>query len=112
MSPIFVAAGPYVFLREGVRPMTLAAIVISLEGVRCSRLATPDWTDRRLLGDGLVLARAVVVGLHMVIGRKARRTVGNLPYITVVYVVAAVALLTESIISGTPMLGLPAETYF
>jgi drug/metabolite transporter (DMT)-like permease len=112
MSPIFVAVGSYVFLRERVGRITIAAIVISLTGGAILAFGDLDWTDRRLLGDGLALTGALVVGIHMVIGRKARRTVGNLPYITIVYVVAAVALLAAALVSGAPMLGLPAETYF
>jgi drug/metabolite transporter (DMT)-like permease len=112
MSPIFVAAGSVLFLRERVRRMTIAAIVISLVGGVTLAFGDLDWTDRRLLGDGLALSGAVVVGAHLLIGRKARRTVGNLPYITVVYATAAVALLAGALISGAPMIGLPAETYF
>jgi drug/metabolite transporter (DMT)-like permease len=112
MSPIFVAAGSLLFLREHVRPLTVAAIVISLAGGIVLAFGDLDWNDRRLLGDGLALSGAVIVGTHLVIGRKARRTVGNLPYITVVYVAAAIALLAGALISGAPMLGLPAETYF
>jgi drug/metabolite transporter (DMT)-like permease len=112
MSPIFVAIGSYLFLREHVKPITIAAIVISLTGGVILAFGDLDWTDRRLLGDGLALTGALVVGTHMLIGRKARRTVGNLPYITVVYVVAAIALLAGAIVSGAPMLGLPPETYF
>ncbi|MDA0799372.1 MAG: DMT family transporter [Chloroflexi bacterium] len=112
MSPIFVAAGSLIFLRERVRRMTIAAVAISLVGGVILAFGDLDWTDRRLLGDGLALSGAVAVGAHLLIGRKARRTVGNLPYITVVYITAAVALLAGALISGAPMLGLPAETYF
>lgn len=112
MAPIFVAAGSLILLREQVRPLTLAAIVISLAGGFVLAFGDLEWNGRQLLGDGLALSGAVIVGTHLVIGRMARRTVGNLPYITVVYVTAAVALLVGALVSGAPMLGLPAETYF
>lgn len=112
MSPIFVAVGSYVFLRERVGRLTMAAIVISLTGGAVLAFGDLDWSDRRLLGDALALSGALIVGMHMLIGRKARRNVGNLPYITVVYIVSAVALLAAALISGAPMLGLPSETYF
>ena len=112
MSPIFVAAGSHLVLRERVRPMTIAAIVISLAGGGVLAFGDLDWSDRRLLGDGLALTGAVVVGIHMLIGRKARRSVGNLPYVTVAYTAAAIALLAGALVSGAPMLGLPSGTYF
>jgi drug/metabolite transporter (DMT)-like permease len=111
MAPIFVAVGSHVFLRERARRMTVAAIAISLAGGVLLAFGDLDWSDRRLLGDGLALAGAITVGAHLLIGRKARRTVGNLPYITVVYLVAAAALLAAALASGAPMLGLPVETY-
>ena len=43
---------------------------------------------------------------------RVRASVPTLPYITIVYAVAAVALLVGAIGSGQQMLGLPAESYF
>lgn len=112
MSPIFVAAGSNLFLHERVKRTTIVAIAISLVGGCVLALGDLDWSDQRLLGDALALTGAVVLGAHMLIGRKARRSMGNLPYVTVVYIVAALALLVGVLVSGAPMLGLSLTTYF
>ena len=70
-----------------------------------------DGDGRRLLGDGLALAGAVAVSGYIILGRRIRRHVANLPYVTVVYSAAAVMLLAMAVGSGAPMLGLPVETY-
>ena len=58
------------------------------------------------------MAGAVAIGGYMLVGRRVRGRVGNLPYITVVYATAAAVLLVSAVASGAPMLGLSFETYF
>ena len=65
-----------------------------------------------MYGDALALGGAIAVSGYMLLGRRVRASVPTLPYITVVYAVAAVALLVGAIGSGQQMLGLPAESYF
>ena len=111
-TPVFVALASHLFLRERVSSLTAAAVALTLAGGAV--LAVGGWAgeERRLLGDGLALLGAIAVAGYILAGRRARSRIDNLPYVTVVYTVAAVALLIAAAGTGAPMLGLPAETYF
>ena len=102
----------HVYLRDRLRWLTTLAVVVSLAGGIV--IAAGDWAegDRRLYGDALALGGAIAVSGYMLLGRRVRASVPTLPYISVVYAVAAVALLVGAIGSGQQMLGLPAESYF
>ena len=111
-TPVFVAVVGHVFLSDKLRWVTTLAVVVSIAGGII--IAAGDWADgdRRLFGDALALAGAVAVGGYMLVGRRVRGHIPTLPYIAVVYAVAAVALLVGAIASGSQMLGLPPESYF
>ena len=111
-TPVFVAVVGHVFLSDRLRWATTLAVVVSITGGII--IATGDWAggDRRLFGDALALAGAVAVGGYMLVGRRVRPRIPTLPYIAIVYGVAAVALLVGAIASGAQMLGLPPESYF
>lgn len=111
-APVFVALASRFVLRERVGRITVLAVALSLAGGVV--LAGGDWDNsgRHLLGDGLAVVGAVTVAGYMLAGRSARGHVNNLPYVTVVYTVAGVALLVAALSSGAPMLGLPMESYF
>jgi drug/metabolite transporter (DMT)-like permease len=111
-APVFVVLATRFVLREQVGRITVLAVALSLAGGLV--LAAGDWdsSGRHLIGDGLAVVGAVTVAGYMLAGRSARGHVGNLPYVTVVYTVAGVALLVAAVSSGAPMLHLPLETYF
>jgi drug/metabolite transporter (DMT)-like permease len=111
-APVFVAAGSHLLLRERVGRLTAAAVAVSLAGGAVLALGAWDGESRRLMGDGLALMGAITVAAHMIVGRRLRRHIANLPYITIVYAIAGALLLGSAIASGAPMLGLSAETYF
>ena len=112
-TSVFVAVASHFWLRDRLDRLTIAAIVVSLAGGAFLAFGEWDGASRRLLGDALALTGAVLVGAHMLLGRRARtRGIPNLPYITVVYTVAAVLLLFGALIAEVPLTGLPAETYF
>ena len=111
-TPVFVAAAAFLYTNDRIGRVTTAAIVASMAGGAV--LAAGDWAEgeQRLAGDALALAGAVAVAGYLIVGRKVRGRIPNLPYITVVYAAAAVILAATAIASGAPMLGLPVETYF
>jgi drug/metabolite transporter (DMT)-like permease len=113
MTPVLIAIGSHFWLGDRVRPATSLALAISLAGAAFLAFGEWDGASRRLAGDGLALAGAVMVGAHMLIGRRVRaRGMGNLPYSTIVYIIAALALLIAVLVADVPMLGLSGETYF
>ena len=110
-TPVFVAIAGHVFLADRVGRLTILAVLSSMAGGVI--IAAGDWAEgeRRLLGDVLALGGAIAVGGYMLVGRRVRASIPTLPYVTVVYGVAAVVLLLAAIAAGAPLLGLPGESY-
>ncbi|MDA1035814.1 MAG: DMT family transporter [Chloroflexi bacterium] len=111
-TPVFVAIASRIWLREHVGKLTVAAILLSMAGGAVLSFGDWDGDGRRLLGDSLALLGAVSVGGYMLVGRGVRHRMSNLPYVTVVYAVAAAVLLIGAVASGQSLLGLSAEAYF
>lgn len=111
-TPVFVAIASRIWLREHVGKLTVAAIALSLAGGAVLSFGDWDGDGRRLLGDTLALLGAVSIGGYLLVGRGVRHRMSNLPYVTVVYAVAAVVLLVGSAAMGQSLLGLSGEAYF
>ena len=111
-TPVFVAVTAHFTSPDKVGRLTALAVAVSMAGGLV--IAAGDWAEgeRRLLGDALALIGAVAVAGYLLAGRRVRGRIPTLPYVTVVYAVAAVVLLAAAVGSGAPMLGLPAESYF
>ena len=111
-TPIFVAVAGHYYLSDRLGWLTTAAVIVSIAGGVI--IAVGDWAegDRHLYGDALALAGAVAVAGYLLVGRRVRSSIPTLPYIAVVYAVAAVVLIVGAVASGSQMLGLPAESYF
>ena len=105
LKPIFVWALAAVWLHEhpsrregwGIGIAVLGATLIGIGDARLSLGA--------LGGDALALAGALTAAGYYVIGRRVRATVGVWTYATVVYAVAAVALLAIALSRGIPLTG-------
>ena len=105
LKPIFVWALAAAWLHEhpsrregwGIGVAVLGAALIGIGDARLSLGA--------LGGDGLALAGALTAAGYYVIGRRVRATVGVWTYATVVYAVAALALLAIALPSGIPLTG-------
>ena len=111
-TPVFVAIGAHFASPDKVGRLTALAVAVSIAGGFI--IAAGDWAEgeRHLLGDALALGGAVAVAGYLLVGRRVRGRIPTLPYITIVYAVAAVVLLAAAVGSGAPMLGLPTEAYF
>ena len=111
-TPVFVAIGAHFASPDKVGRLTALAVAVSIAGGFI--IAAGDWAEgeRHLLGDALALGGAVAVAGYLLVGRRVRRRIPTLPYITIVYAVTAVVLLAAAVGSGAPMFGLPAESYF
>ena len=111
-TPVFVAAAAYFVVGDRVGRITAIAVAVSMIGGVI--LAAGDWAggERRLAGDALALAGAVAVAGYILVGRRVRSRIPNLPYVTVVYGAAAVLLVGLAAASGAPLWGLAPETYF
>jgi drug/metabolite transporter (DMT)-like permease len=80
-----------------------------------SGLACPPFSEfiqgRAFLGDLLALAGAWMAAGYLIIGRRLRIQISLMPYIFVVYGMAATILIGIVLILGQPLIGYPTQAY-
>jgi drug/metabolite transporter (DMT)-like permease len=93
-SPLFVAMGGWLFLREKIGRAVSIGLVLTLVGSVIIGLSDRGGATRNaLLGDALALSGAVTVAGYLLIGRKLRAQLSLVPYVAVVYGTASVVLV-------------------
>lgn len=113
-QPAFVAVGAALLLDEPLRRRTVAGIAVALAGsalMSLDGLLGPSTASDPLLGNALALAGAVLAGLYVLAGRSVRQRVAVVPYVTVVYIVCAAALLGYTVSVGDPVFDYPAREW-
>ena len=136
-GPLWVALLSPMLLNEQLRRAAIVGLVIAIlggtiiglsdacawnHGIRCPDLghimqgrAAPSRTDvlvaRTVWGNFLALIGAWTVSGYLIIGRKLRGKMSLIPYIFLVYGVAAVALIVTMFAAGESPFGYPAPTY-
>lgn len=109
-SPIFVALGSYFILKEKLRLLLLAGIVITIGGGILMGSADAGAGENKLLGDILAIIGAVGLAGYWLAGRHLRSKIGILPYASVVYSAAAVLLILFAVVSGGSFYPYPPKT--
>jgi drug/metabolite transporter (DMT)-like permease len=112
-SPLWVALFAWLAWREPLTKRLAAglalalggSVVISLAEARAAISASP------LLGNGLALSGAMAVSGYWLIGRRLRRRLPLLPYVTVVYGAAALSLLAAAMFLHQPLTGFRPATW-
>ena len=107
-SPIFVAFGGWLFLRERIARRQIIGISLSIIGS-----IIVGWIDagaRAQLGDLLALGGAVMSAAYLILGRGIRQRVPVLAYITLMYSSAAFMLLLGCLITAQPLFGYSSTT--
>ncbi|NHN49559.1 DMT family transporter [Halostella sp. JP-L12] len=113
-QPLFVAAGAFLLLSERVTRRTVAGIGVALVGAAAMSLGDAGGaatTGRALLGNALALLGAVTAAGYVLAGRSIRQRVSLFPYVTVVYVACAAALLVVVLARGYPLLDYPPREW-
>jgi len=136
-GPLWVALLSPMLLNERLRRAAILGLVIAIlggtiiglsdacvwnHGLRCPDVghfmqggAMSSRTDvlvaRTVWGNFLALIGAWTVSGYLIIGRKLRGKISLIPYIFLVYGVAAVALIVTMFAAGQSPLGYPAHTY-
>lgn len=111
-TPLMVAVASRVLFNEPLERRVLVGIGLGLLG--SMGIA---WGDlgrggrEELLGDGLALLGAVAMTGYLLIGRRLRARVPVMPYLTVVYGVAALVLLAAVAVAGHSLSGYAGKTY-
>jgi drug/metabolite transporter (DMT)-like permease len=125
-TPLWVALLSPFTLREPVRRVVLAGMILALAGGtiiglsdactwQVGGLACPPLADfvqgEAFLGDLLALAGALMAAAYILIGRSLRGKMSLIPYIFVVYGMAALVLVALMLGAGQPATGYPAPAY-
>jgi drug/metabolite transporter (DMT)-like permease len=131
-SVVFVATGPLwvallspLLLNEKLTRAAVIGLMLALlggtaiglsdacviqNGLHCPELAR-IMEGRAMWGNFLALAGAWAVTGYLIIGRKLRATMSLVPYIFVVYSIAALALIVIMLSAGESPFGYPVKTY-
>lgn len=111
---LWVALLEVVFLRARLGWVVIAGLLIAFAGGLLIGLSDPgdgSAGSNPVLGALLALTGAVSVAVYLVIGRKIRSKLALIPYIWLVYGMAAIFLVLLVVITATPVTGYPTEGY-
>lgn len=114
-TPLWSALFEALFLSQRLTRMMLIGLFITLCGGMLISLPTEGETlftgANPLLGSLMALGGAVAVAVYLVIGRKVRAKLPLMPYIWLVYGIAALVALAALAVTQTPITGYPAPGY-
>ncbi len=124
-GPLWVALLSPLFLKEPLTKTVLSGMGLALIGGTViglsdvcrfdQGLVCPPLSDfvqgRAFLGNFLALAGAWAVAGYLVLGRSLRTRMSLVPYIFVVYGMAAIVLLLVTLAAGQTLFGFPPVTY-
>lgn len=123
-TPLWVALLAGLVLREKIFPMVWAGLAVAMTGsvlisfshicslgggaIHCSNLQ-PLWEAGAMRGNMLALTGAVMAAFYLLIGRVVRGNIPLVPYIFIIYGIAALVLLGLSAAYGHNLLQVPGR---
>ncbi len=112
-SPLWVALIAWLAWREPLTPRLGAGLALSLAGSALISLAEARAaiSARPFLGNILALAGALAVSGYWLIGRRLRRRLPLVPYVTAVYGTAAALLMAAALLLRQRLGGFAPATY-
>ena len=122
-QPIFVAVGAWALLEERLTPRMVAGMAVALVGAAVMSLGDTLLVALGVAGGGDVLAGtttygnllavvgAVMAAAYVLAGRSLRQRVRLVPYVVVVYVACAAALLGIAVQQDAALSGYPASEW-
>ena len=110
-SPIIVGISSALILRESMHRTLVIAIALATIGGVVIGLSDTDTHKASLQGDLLALGGAVAAAAYLLVGRKIRRELDIIAYITPVYGAAAIILLLIALLTGHTFTGYRMDTY-
>lgn len=114
-TPLWVSLAAPIFLKEAIGPGVWTGMALALMGGILAALGQNPAAaggTRPLWGNFLALSGALAAAGYLLIGRRLRERLSLIPYIFVVYGMAALVLLTVMLLAGQTPLGFSPQTYF
>lgn len=111
-QPILVAVLAHFFLAERINRWVFSALILTILGAALINGGDLKLGSEYLWGDFLALMGAIVGALYLLAGRSVRPKIDLLPYITLLYSIAAGVLLPICILVKSPIFSLSANSYF
>ena len=111
INPIFVGLGMVVIFRERLHPLLVWGIALSVTGGILIGYSDFQVEGQALFGDMLALLGAVFHSGYLLLGQRLRQRLDLLPYITVVYGMAALLVLITAMVTQQPFTGYAPATY-
>ncbi len=112
IQPIMVAVLGHFLLQERLNPMVIVALILTVIGSALINVGDLHLKPEYLWGDFLALLASVMAALYLLAGRSVRTKIRLLPYVTLVYSVAALTLLPICLCTGAPLFTLSGNAYF
>ena len=112
-SPVWVAVGSWLFLRERLTRPVVSGLIVAFAGALIIGLGDTIIGSRSapLLGNSLALVGALTVTGYWLIGRRVRGSLSLTPYVAIAYSTAAVVLLIMVGAAHQPLAGYDTMTY-
>lgn len=109
-NPVWIALVSWLFFREKLGVWLVIGIAAAIGGsalifLSDARLVQGVGGSSPMLGNVLALAGSLTVCGYLLIGRRLRKTISLLPYISLVYSSAAMVLMTTAFVSGVTLIG-------
>lgn len=118
LSPIFLREFPSRWVWIGMTLALIGGLTVGLSDsctLNGNLLTCPPLSDlmagSAFLGNFLALLGALTVAGYLMIGRRLRAKMDLVPYVFVVYSVAAAALIIYMLLAGQTLIGYPQLTY-
>ena len=111
-SPLWVSIGAALFLKEKTSYLMGLGLVVTLAGSLIISRADFSIAPEQLIGNALALSGALFAAVYLLIGRKLRPVMDTVPYVTLVYSVAALVTGLFVLLSKTPLVGYNYQTYW
>ena len=114
-SPLWIAVLERIFLQSQLSRTVLLGLVAAIVGGIIISLPMGDTQiqlgSNPLLGSFMALAGAFTIAVYLVIGRSVRAKLPLLPYIWLVYGIAAIITILVVVLTSTPVLGHEPKGY-
>ena len=112
LTPVWLALWSVLALRKSPGWRIWLAVALAIGGGAVMAWGSVQIGMATLIGDGLALAGGILFAAFFLVTDKARRSVGLVAFITLVYAGAAVLLWIPVLALDLPVAGFSRETYF